>query len=95
MLSVNATMDAIVKRLGAKQKAYRDIYEKQRSEDVLVLGASCFELDRESLGRLIVKQIKSFYYHNKPDRVGFVTSDTHLGVKCDVTEVLIVCIWNT
>lgn len=94
MLSVNATMDAIVKRLGIKQTAYREIYEKQRSEDVLVLGASCIELDRESLGRLIVKQIKSFHYHNRPERVGFVTGSVYNGVKCDISEVLIVCTWN-
>lgn len=92
-MSVNATMDAILKRLQTNKKAHRNIYEIKRSENIIVLGASCFELCRESLGRLLVKQIKDFRYANKPERIGFSTSRGDLGVSCDVTEVLIICYW--
>ena len=94
MLSVNATMDAIVKRLQINQKAHRDIYEIKRSENILVLGASCIELNRESLGRMLVKQVKEFRYANKPNRIGFSTTRGDLGVSCDATEVLVICYWN-
>ena len=71
MLSINQTADAIIKRMTAKSKAYRDVYlvkkEESESSVIVVLGASCIELCRESLGRTLVKMIKELNYKNKPD----------------------------
>jgi hypothetical protein len=98
MLSVSQTADAMIKRLTAKSKAYREVYvvKKEVTDDALcvVLGASCIELCRESLGRALVKKIKSLNYHRKPSRVGFTIDGRAFGVSCDYTEVLVAIIWN-
>ena len=98
MLSINQTADAIIKRMTAKSKAYRDVYlvkkEESESSVIVVLGASCIELCRESLGRTLVKKIKALNYKNKPDRVGFTLNGNPFKVTCDATEVLVVLIWN-
>lgn len=98
MLSINQTADAIIKRMTAKSKAYRDVYlvkkEESESSVIVVLGASCIELCRESLGRTLVKKIKALNYKNKPDRVGFTLDGRAFGTFCDPSEVLVVIIWN-
>ena len=94
MLSLPETMNGIVKRLAIKKKAYRDVYEVKRTENILVLGASCIELCRESLGRTLVKKIKALNYKNKPDRVGFTLDGRAFGTFCDPSEVLVAIIWN-
>ena len=93
MLSISQTMDGLVKRLAIKKKAYRDVYEVKRTENILVLGASCIELDRESLGRLIVRDVKDLHYHRRPKSVGFELNGAPYGTFCDPSEVLIVCKW--
>ena len=93
MLSLPETMNGIVKRLAIKKKAYRDVYEVKRTENILVLGASCIELDRESLGRLIVKEIKGMNYHRRPKSLGFEFTGFAYGTFCDPSEVLIICEW--
>lgn len=95
MLSLNQTMDGIVKRLTMKKKAHRDVYEVKRTENMLILGASCFELGRSSLGRLLVKEIKMLNYQLKPSHIGFELNGTPFGTFCDPSEVLIVCQWTT
>ena len=93
MLSINQTMSSIVNRLNLKKKAYREIYEVSRTEKRLIIGASCIEFDKESLGRLIVKEVKSMYYQNKPKRIGFELDGSAYGTFCDPSEVLVVCHW--
>ena len=83
----------MLKHLSKNKKAYRDLYEVSRTDNRLVLGASCIELGRESLGRLIVSEIKKLALHNKPDRVGFELDGSKYGTFCDPSEVLIVCHW--
>ena len=90
---MNQTMDGIVKRLTTKRKAYRDVYEVKRTDKSLVLGASCFELGRSSLGRLLVKEIKALNYALKPTSIGFDLDGASSGTFCDPSEVLIVCKW--
>ena len=98
MLSINQTADAIIKRMTAKSKSYRDVYlvkkEESESSVIVVLGASCIELCRESLGRTLVKKIKELNYKNKPDRVGFTFDGRAFGTFCDPSEVLVTIIWN-
>ena len=98
MLSINQTADAIIKHMTAKSRAYRDVYlvkkEESESSVIVVLGASCIELCRESLGRTLVKKIKELNYKNKPDRVGFTLDGRSLGTFCDPSEVLVAIIWN-
>lgn len=93
MLSISQTMDGVVKRLTIKKKAYRDVYEVTRTDKILVLGASCIELGRESLGRLLVKEIKELSYHRRPLSIGFEFNGASYGTFCDPSEVLIVCKW--
>ena len=93
MLSLNNTMDGIIKRLRFNRKAHRDISEISRTPSRLILSASCIEMGRESLGRIIVKEIKSLPYHNKPSRIGFELDGSKYGTFCDPSEVLIVCHW--
>lgn len=100
MLSIDDTMTSIFTRLKRSAKAFRDFDIVRRSSDpiantgTLILTASCFELDRASLGSSVVKQIKQFNLHNKPDKVGFTLSGVGLNTFCDPTEVLIVCQWT-
>lgn len=93
MLSINQTMSAMLKHLSINKKAYRDLYEVSRTSDRLILGASCIELGRESLGRLIVSEIKKLSLHNKPNRIGFDIDGSKYGTFCDPSEVLIICHW--
>lgn len=98
MLSISQTADAIVKRMVAKTKAHRDVYlvkkEVTESAVTVVLGASCVELCRESLGRMLVKKIKSLNYMRKPDRVGFALDGRPFNTFCDPNEVLVAIVWN-
>lgn len=99
MLSISQTADAVIRRITSKSKAYRDVYlvKKEVTDDavVVVLGASCIELCRESLGRTLVKKIKALNYLHKPSRVGFTIDGRAFGVPCDYTEVLVAVIWKT
>lgn len=87
-------MSALVKRLKMNRKAHRDIYEVCRTDTMLIIGASCIEMGRESLGRILVKEIKSLPYHNKPNRIGFELDGSKYSTFCDPSEVLIACHWN-
>ena len=98
MLSINQTADAIIKCMTAKSKAYRAVYlvkkEVTESSVTVVLGASCIELCRESLGRTLVQKIKALNYKCKPDRIGFAVDGRAYGTYCDPGEVLVAIIWN-
>ena len=98
MLSISQTADAVIKRMTAKSKAYRDVYlvkkEESESSVTVVLGASCIELCRESLGRTLVQKIKALNYKCKPDRIGFAVDGRAYGTYCDPGEVLVAIIWN-
>ena len=93
MLSINATQDAIIKHLRTNLKAYRSLDVAVKSANLLVMSASCIELDRACLGREFVRRIKILPYHNKPERIGFTFNGDPYGTFCDPTEVLIYCIW--
>lgn len=86
MLSINETMNSILKQLTFRKKGHRDIFEVSRTHNELVIGASCIELDGASLGRILITQIKHFRLHNKPISVSFT-------IDCNVSEVRIVCSW--
>ena len=98
MLSVSQTADAVIKRMTTKTKAHRDVYLAKRFElnnqTIVVLGASCFELCRESLGRILVKKVKSLNYQRKPVRVGFTLDGREFGIHCDASEVLVAIMWS-
>jgi hypothetical protein len=86
MLTINDTMNSILKRLTYRKKGYRDIFEVRRTPTELIIGASCFELDGPSLGRALITQIKKLNLHNKPVSISFNTD-------CDANEVRIHCVW--
>lgn len=87
MLSINETMNSIVRRISLKSKAYRDVFEVSRSSNQLVIGASCIEQERSSLARILIEQIKSMNLMNKPDVVSF-------NLDCDLIECRVVCTWK-
>ena len=87
MLSINETMSSIVRRIQFTAKAYRDIFEVERTDNKLILGASCMDLDRLSLARSLIEQIKKMRLANKPHSIEF-------NLNCDVSECRVVCTWR-
>lgn len=86
MLSINETMNSIIRKLSTHKKAHRDIFEVSRSPNRLVLGASCIEQDRTFLARVLIERIRKMNLMNKPKIIEFSTD-------CDIIECRIICTW--
>lgn len=92
MLTISQTMDAMLKRLKTDKKAYRDIDEVRRSSHELIIRATCIELDRESLGRNLVKVLRSLHYKNKPSCISFALRHPEISIDC--IDVLVIVKWR-